>query len=616
MAIRTTRFQRLTLATAGASILLFAIGGLVRGSGSGLGCSTVPLCTPGHLFPSGTPHSLIEFSHRVMATVVLVLTAICSITVWRNYRAIGTLFWPGAISFPLALVQAVLGAIVVKTDLNAETAVTAHFITGMVLVADVVYLAANSFCVVKLPQKGPAVSGSDPSFAALTLISMILTGALLVVGTWVRAHSAGLAFTDWPLMNGKLVPALGGATTAMFAHRVLAALVFLVVLWVAIRANTMASRSKDLVVLSMLGLVLFVAQIVVGAAQVWSGLKPWAVVLHVALSVLIWATAVALATVSRRFATHGETDPTPEQTGSDETPPTLGRSLKDTLSSYVSLTKPRIILLLLITTVPAMILAQHGMPPMRLILATLAGGTVAAGSANSINMYLDRDIDEVMRRTRRRPLPAGAITPEHALAFGFTLGAISFFFLSIVVNVVAASLALSAIAFYVFVYTMWLKRSTTQNIVIGGAAGAAPALVGWAAVTGGLAAPAWILFAIVFVWTPPHFWALATRFSSDYAAAGVPMLPVVKGEDETRRQIFLYSLVLFGVTLLLVPVAHMGSIYTSTAVVLGGVFVYRALILWRHGDPDRSWTLFKYSIWYLGALFGAVALDALVPLGR
>jgi protoheme IX farnesyltransferase len=180
----------------------------------------------------------------------------------------------------------------------------------------------------------------------------------------------------------------------------------------------------------------------------------------------------------------------------------------------------------------------------------------------------------------------------------------------------AASLALSAIAFYVFIYTMWLKRSTTQNIVIGGAAGAVPALVGWAAVTGGLAAPAWVLFAIVFAWTPPHFWALSMRFSGDYAAAGVPMLPVVKGEAETRRQIFLYSLVLFAVTLLLVPVAHMGPIYVATAVGLGGLFGYRALRLWRLGGADRAWSLFMQSIWYLAALFGAVALDALVPIGR
>jgi len=254
------------------------------------------------------------------------------------------------------------------------------------------------------------------------------------------------------------------------------------------------------------------------------------------------------------------------------------------------------------------------LPPIGLTLATLVGGMVAAASANAINMYLDRDIDQIMRRTRSRPLPARSVTPDRALRFGFVLGAASYFFLSIAVNVLAATLALSAIAFYVFVYTMWLKRTTTQNIVIGGAAGAVPALVGWAAVTGTLAAPAWILFAIVFVWTPPHFWALSIRFRGDYAAAGVPMLPVVKGEDETRRQIFLYSLALFGTTLLLYPIGDMGPIYLSTAIVLGGGFVYRALRLWREPDSNRAWGVFTYSIVYLAAVFGAVALDALAPL--
>jgi protoheme IX farnesyltransferase len=186
--------------------------------------------------------------------------------------------------------------------------------------------------------------------------------------------------------------------------------------------------------------------------------------------------------------------------------------------------------------------------------------------------------------------------------------------LATVVNLLAAALAMAAIAFYVFVYTMWLKRSTTQNIVIGGAAGAAPVLVGWAAVTGGLALPAWILFAIIFAWTPPHFWALAMRYSKDYAAAGVPMLPVVRGERETRRQILLYSLILFAVTLLLVPAANMGPVYVVTAVVLGGVFLYRALLLWQRGDDGRSWALFAYSTVYLAALFAAVAVDALASV--
>jgi protoheme IX farnesyltransferase len=263
-----------------------------------------------------------------------------------------------------------------------------------------------------------------------------------------------------------------------------------------------------------------------------------------------------------------------------------------------------------------MMLAERGLPSIWLVLATLVGGTLAAGSANAINCYLDRDIDEVMRRTRRRPLPSHRIEPDDALAFGFVLGAVSFFFLSVAVNVLAASLALSAIAFYVFVYTMWLKRTSTQNIVIGGAAGAVPALVGWAAVTGTVSPAAWILFAIVFVWTPPHFWALAMRYSGDYAAAGVPMLPAVRGEGETRKQILLYSLATFGATLLLVPVAHMGPVYGATAVVLGGVFVWRALRLWRGSSSADAMRLFRFSIVYLGLLFAAVAADAVLPFAR
>jgi protoheme IX farnesyltransferase len=252
-------------------------------------------------------------------------------------------------------------------------------------------------------------------------------------------------------------------------------------------------------------------------------------------------------------------------------------------------------------------------PPVWLVLATLVGGAIAAGSANAINCYLDRDIDQVMRRTRGRPLPAQRIEPENALAFGYALGAISFLFLATTVNVLAASLALSAIAFYVFVYTMWLKRTSVQNIVIGGAAGAAPALVGWAAVTGTVGVPAWILFAIVFVWTPPHFWALAMRYSGDYAAAGIPMLPVVRGPEETRKQILLYSLVLFGTSLLLVPFGEMGAVYALAAVALGGWFVWRALRLWRGSSPAESMRLFRFSIVYLGLLFAAVAVDATLP---
>jgi protoheme IX farnesyltransferase len=594
------RFQKLTLATAGTTILLFAVGGLVRGTGSGLGCSTWPACEPGQLFPSGTIHSLIEFSHRALVFVVSVLVGWTAIEAFRRYRGSPVLFWPAVAAIPLVLGQAVLGGVVVHTELDPAW-VTVHFAVALALVADVTFLAARALLMDRTGGDGLP----DRGFARLVWVTSGATAALLLVGTYVRARDAGLAFTDWPLLGGRLVPGLDGYTTPMFLHRLLAALVFLLVLWIVVRARTASVRSPEVVRLSTLLLALFVMQILSGAANVWSRLRPWAVVLHVGLSVLIWATTVALATVTDRLARLA-----PASAG--EPGAASGGSIRERVTAYVRLTKPRIIVLLLITTVPAMILAARGVPSLALILATLVGGAIAAGSANAINMYLDRDIDEVMQRTRQRPLPAHAVTPERALRFGFVLGVVAFYFLAIVVNVLAATLALSAIAFYVFVYTLWLKRSSPQNIVIGGAAGAVPALVGWAAVTGTLALPAWILFAIVFVWTPPHFWALSMRFQGEYAAAGVPMLPVVRGEDETRRQILLYSLVLFAVTLVLVPVGHMGPVYIATAVVLGGSFVYRSLRLWREGGDVLAWKLFQYSIVYLAALFGAVAVDAIV----
>jgi protoheme IX farnesyltransferase len=230
-------------------------------------------------------------------------------------------------------------------------------------------------------------------------------------------------------------------------------------------------------------------------------------------------------------------------------------------------------------------------------------------------MYVDRDIDDIMRRTRHRPLPRHAVSPDAALAFGIVLSLVSFAWLMLTVNLLSALLAASAIAFYVFVYTLWLKRSTPQNIVIGGAAGSVPVLVAWAAVTGEVGIPALVLFAIVFYWTPPHFWALALRYRDDYEAARVPMLPVVRGEAETARQIVLYSLALVAVSLLLLPVAQMGLVYLAAAVVLGGLFIAFAVRVWRDAGAGRSGIrLFRYSISYLTLLFAAVGVDTLVRI--
>jgi protoheme IX farnesyltransferase len=334
-------------------------------------------------------------------------------------------------------------------------------------------------------------------------------------------------------------------------------------------------------------------------------------VLHLALAAAIWGLLVAVLLLSRyrRRAMAGS---------SATERATPGRF--DTARAYIALTKPRIIELLLITTLPAMLLAARDLPQLGwprlawLVTWTLVGGTLAAGAANAMNCYLDRDIDLLMTRTRRRPLPAHQISPENALTFGLALGVASFALMIAFVNLLAAVLTMLAIAFYVIVYTLLLKRSTTQNIVIGGAAGSLPPMIGWAAVTGDVSPAPILLFLIVFYWTPPHFWALSMRLLKDYAAANVPMLPVVRGIPETNRKIVLYTVLLVALTLALVPVASMGLIYAVAAAVLGGWFLLETMRMWRQGTATRAVRVYKISITYLGGLFAAIALDALLTI--
>jgi protoheme IX farnesyltransferase len=290
-------------------------------------------------------------------------------------------------------------------------------------------------------------------------------------------------------------------------------------------------------------------------------------------------------------------------------------SVRSQIADYVALTKPRIIELLLVTTVPTMIVAAKGMPSPWLIAATVIGGTLAAGGANAINMYVDRDIDRVMARTRNRPIASGRVAPGNALIFAVTLEVVAFFFLWATVNLLSAVLAVSACLFYVFVYTLWLKRTSSRNIVIGGAAGAAPVLIGWSAVTNSLAWAPVVLFAVIFYWTPPHFWALAIRYRDDYAAADVPMLPVVVSLRATAVRILLYTLLLWALTLVFALVADMGGLYVAAALVLGAVFTWYAVRLVRDRDPKVAMRVFTWSITYITLLFGAMAVDQLLRSG-
>lgn len=289
---------------------------------------------------------------------------------------------------------------------------------------------------------------------------------------------------------------------------------------------------------------------------------------------------------------------------------TVDVPVRTRLAAYVALTKPRIIELLLITTVPAMVLAAGDWPGTWLVVATLVGGTLSAAGANTLNCVYDADIDELMKRTRGRPLARHEVSPKNALIFGVVLGAAGFAVLWVTSNLLAAVLSTTALLFYVFVYTIYLKRRSTQNIVIGGAAGAAPALVGWAAVTGSLAITPWVLFLIVFYWTPPHFWALAVRYRDDYARAGVPMLPVVAGVEHTTRRMLLYTGLMVGVSLLLVPVAGLRWVYLASALALGGWFLVDTWLVYR--DPGKAMRLFTTSTVYLSALFGAAMVDVLI----
>ena len=456
------RFRTLAIASTAATGMLIAWGGVVRTTRSGDGCPDWPKCF-GHWIPPLEYHALIEYTHRSLALASALLLAAQVVVVFARFRDRAELVWPAALVLPLFFFQAALGGVVVRTGLDPGW-VTVHFAFAMITLAVPVWMLVAAFT------DGRRGAG-EPGFARLATLTALATFALLLVGTYVRARDAGLVFTDWPLMNGRLVPALGGAATAMFAHRVLAAAVTVLVVWLLIRVRTIPGRPRALVVLVTIAAVLYVVQIGIGAANVLTGLAVWARATHVALAAAIWGDLVAVVALARWAQV-----PEPATVRSNGHAPS--RRLAQRVVAYVGLTKPRIIELLLITTVPAMVLAERGVPPMSLMLATLAGGATAAGSANAINCYLDRDIDGVMRRTRRRPLPAHDVAPDDALRFGYLLGAVSFFFLAITVNMLAASLALAAICFYVFVYTAWLKRSTTQNIVIGGAAGAVPALVG------------------------------------------------------------------------------------------------------------------------------------------
>jgi protoheme IX farnesyltransferase len=591
-----SRFRRLAVVTIAATFVLIAVGGLVRATDSGLGCPDWPRCF-GQLVPPAEFHAWIEHSHRLVASVVMVLVALLVVVAYRT-RQEPVVRRASVAALAMVLAQAMIGAFVVWWKLEAES-VTLHLATALALVALLIFIGFRA----RYPGGGRR-DGRDRGFVRLVAAGAGLTYLQMLVGSTVTGYHAGLAY---PL--NVLVPDLGpNVARIQLAHRTLAVLVgtLIVAIWLAARRSQRAHPTVTRLAGYAAGLV--AVQIGLGVANVVNRLSALTVVPHLAIGALLWGTMFALLLHADRFAGTRERDP-------DEPEPAPARTARQSLSAYFLLTKPRIIELLLATTVPTMFIAARGVPSPWLMAATLFGGTLSAASANVLNCYLDRDIDALMRRTARRPLPAHRVDPADALRFGLVLGVAGFLWLWATVNLLSAALATAAILFYVFVYTIGLKRRSTQNIVIGGAAGAVPVLVGWSAVTGRVDLPALVLFAIIFYWTPPHFWALSLRFKDDYAAAGVPMLPVVRGARETSTQILYYTVLLVAVTLLLYPAGRMGTVYLAAAVALGGAFIWRALELRRDLDGRRAIRLFSFSNQYLALLFLAMAVDAVVRGG-
>ena len=587
-----TRFRRLAVVSTAATFVLIAVGALVRATDSGLGCPDWPRCF-GRLVPPAELHPWIEHSHRLVAAAVVVLVALLAVAAWRTGQARGVRL-AAAAAVVMVLSQALIGALVVWWKLEAES-VTLHLGTALALVALLEVIAFRA----RWPAGERGRGGRG--FVRLAAAGAGLTYLQMLVGSTVTGHDAGLAY---PLKV--LLPDLGpGVARVQLVHRVLAAVVAMLVAatWLVARRTQRTHPTVTRLAGYATGLVL--VQVVLGAANVANRLSALTVVPHLVVGSLLWGTMVALVLHADRFVGAGERDPV-------EPEPRPARSARQSAAAYFLLTKPRIVELLLVTTVPTMFIADRGIPSPWLVAATLFGGALSAASANVINCYLDRDIDALMRRTARRPLPAHRVDPGDALRFGLVLGVAGFAWLWATVNLLSAALATAAILFYVFVYTLGLKRRSTQNIVIGGAAGAVPVLVGWSAVTGRVELPALVLFAIIFYWTPPHFWALALRYKDDYAAAGVPMLPVVRGATETSTQILYYTVLLVTVTLLLYPAGRMGAIYLASAVALGTAFIWRALALRRDLSSKRAIRLFSFSNRYLALLFLAMAIDAVV----
>jgi protoheme IX farnesyltransferase len=602
---RTRLLRRLAWTGSGFALGLIVLGGIVRITGSGMGCGEHwPRCN-GEWFPPLDLPTLIESSHRWAAAVVSLLVFAVAGVALRRHRREPALRNPALLAAGLLVVQVLLGAVTVKLVLPPWVVIT-HFANAMLLLAALLVVALRA------SGAGAAPLARDTRHGAhgLVMATVALGFVVVLFGAQVANFDAGLLCLGFPLCNGSALPPEGDLALLHWGHRILA-FGFLAVLGILVarlsrgpKAGAAAVRSWATVVLGTT-----LVQIAVAAAMILHLLPTSLRALHLLVGTIIWAALVALAFHSAR---------TPRSIASAGAPGRERAPASPSLAAdLVTLTKPRIISLLLVTTVAPMFITPAGLPPAGLVLWVVLGGYLMAGGANAINMWFDRDIDTRMTRTKLRPIPSGRISPAAGLAFGLALAALAFTVFWFQVNPLSAWLALGGLLFYVFVYTVWLKRSSPQNIVIGGAAGAFPPLVGWAAVTGGLDLAAIYLFAIIFYWTPPHFWALALVKQADYARAGIPMLPVVRGEARTKYEMLVYTLILLPLTVLPFFFGALGPFYGVAAALLGARLLWHCVRVVREQPVTPvAWGMYRYSLLYLALLFVAMGVDRTLPFQR
>ncbi len=601
--INAKRFRYLTLSAAIMIFLVIVLGGIVRITGSGGSCPDWPTCF-GQWTPPTGENAIIEYLHRFATFLVTPLILGATLIAYRRFRSDRWFTGPLYAALGLLAIQVVLGAgyVAPQTGFGRSWVTAAHLGLSLLIQATVAFVTVVAFYrhrsgdltqIARLHFRTP--------FARLSVLTLAAVFVLLVSGTVVAGSQSLSACTNWPLCSGSIIPQ-DNAGWINAIHHLIVAFAGILVLMLFVQAWRTQRTQTPVLVATTATAVLFFAQAVMGSKLV-GNFPVYMLALHQATAVSVWAAMVVQVTSVGLAARSVEDERIEVANFANRTG--LARD-------FLMLTKPIVVALLLVTTFAGMVIGARAWPSLSVAFWTLLGGFMAAGGSGAINQYIDRYDDLKMQRTQKRPIPSGRLTPGEGLAFGVGIALASFYLMVAFVNLLAALLSLAGIIYYVLLYSIFLKKITVQNIVIGGGAGAIPPLVGWAAATGHLNIPSLFLFAVVFMWTPPHFWALSIVRRKDYARAGVPMLPVVRGEKETRWQIFIYTIELVALTLFLPLFGLGGSVYLTGAAILGVWLLMAAWKVWRQGGNKVAWKMYRYSSMYLAFLFVLLMIDRLL----